>query len=247
MLPLIRAELLKLATTRAPRALAAGTVAFVALAALRVSADAGRRGSASIGTTAAALDLLDGYRVASVAAAVLGALVATGELRHGTLTGYLLRAPRRSRVVLAKAAAVTLLTAATGIAGLVAVGAAGLGSGALTAGVPASDVGLPAAGMLLTYPAYGLLGLGIGLVLPRYQALVAVLPAAWLLVLEDLVLGSFTRRIPEWAISRVSASAASALDVHPLLPAWAGAMALAGYALAVCGAGAVRTHRLDIT
>jgi len=247
MTDLIRAELLKLATTRTPRALAVGAVAFVALAALRVSADAGRRGTASIGTTAAALDLLDGYRLAGVAAAALGALVATGELRHGTVTAYLLRAPRRSRVVLAKGAAVALLTTAIGLAGLIAVAAAGFGSGALTSGVPTLDVGLPAAGLLLTYPVYGLLGLGLGLLLPRYQAFVTVLPAAWLLLLEDLVLGSFTRPIPQWALARVSASAAAALDVHPLLPAWAGALALVGYALVLCGAGAVRTHRLDVT
>jgi len=247
MIPLVRAELLKLATTRAPRALVIGTVVFVALAALRVSADAGRRGTASIGTTGAALDLLDGYRLASVAAAVLGALVATGELRHGTVTAYLLRAPHRSRGVLAKGAAVGVLTTGIALAGLIAVGVVGLGSGALTSGVPTLDVGLPAAGLLLTYPAYGLLGLGLGLLLPRYHALVAVLPAAWLLLLEDLVLGSFARPIPPWALSRVSASAASALDVHPLLPAWAGALVLVGYALALCGAGAVRTHRLDIT
>jgi len=75
MIPLVRAELLKLATTRAPRALVIGTVVFVALAALRATADAGRRGAASIGTTGAALDLLDGYRVASVVAAVLGLVV----------------------------------------------------------------------------------------------------------------------------------------------------------------------------
>ncbi len=247
MIPLVRAELVKLATTRAPRALVIGTVVFVALAALRATADAGRRGAASIGTTGAALDLLDGYRVASVVAAVLGALVATGELRHGTLTSYLLRSPRRSHVVLAKGAAVSVLATATGLAGLVVVLAVGLGSGSLTSGVAIPDVGLPAAGLLLSYPAYGLLGLGLGLLLPRYQALVAVLPAVWLLLLEDLVLGSFTRPIPPWALSRVSASAASALDVHPLLPAWAGALALVGYALALCGAGAVRTHRLDIT
>lgn len=243
---LVRAELLKLSTTRVPQALAAGAVAFVALAALKVTFDAGRPGASSIGTTGAVLDLLGGYRVAAVAAAVLGAFVATVEHRHGTLTGYLLRVPRRSRIVLAKAAAVTLVATAVGLAGLAVVVAAGLGSGALTSGATTGPVALRAAGLLLTYPAYGLIGLGVGLLLPRYQALVVVLPAAWLLVLEDLLFASFTRHVPAWALSRVSASAASAYDAHPLLPAWAGAALLVAYAVAVCAAGAVRTRRLDV-
>lgn len=247
MTHLVRAELLKLATTRAPLALGAGTVAFVLVAALRAVAEAGRQGASSIGTTGALLDLLGGYRVGGVAAAALGALVATADHRYGTLTASLLRAPRRSRVVLAKAAAVTLVTAVVGLVGLAAVAAAGLGSGALTSGATTGPVALRAAGLLLTYPAYGLLGLGAGLLLPRYQALVTVLPAAWLLVLEELTFASFTRHAPEWALSRVSASAASAFDVHPVLPAWAGALLLVAYAVALCAAGALRTHRLDIS
>ena len=243
---LVRAELLKLTTTRAPRALAAGAVVFVALSALRTTYDAGRLGASSIGTTGAVLDLLGGYRVAAVAAAVLGALVATTEHRHGTLTSYLLRAPRRSRVVVTKVVAVALVTTAVGLAGLAVVVTAGLGSGALTSGATTEPVVLRAAGLLLTYPAYGLIGLGVGLLLPRYQALVAVLPAAWLLVLEDLVFASFTSHVPAWALSRVGASVASAYDVHPLLPVWAGAALLVAYAAVVCAAGAVRTWRLDV-
>src|SRR3954463_14399560 len=187
MMALVRTELSKLTTIRPPWRLGIGAIAFVAVSAIYTIAGAGRREAPSVGTTGFALNLLAGYRRGSLLAMVLGTLVVTTEYRHGTITSSVLRTPDRGRLAAAKALLVTLVSTALGVLGLLTVLALGAVAGALPAALLSPDLTVRALGLLLTYPAYGLIGLGVGTILPRYDALAAILPAAWVLFLEDFV------------------------------------------------------------
>jgi ABC-2 type transport system permease protein len=246
MMALVRTELSKLTTIRTPWLLGIGAIAFVAASAIYTVAGAGRREAPSIGTTGLALNLLAGYGRGSLLAMVLGTLVVTTEYRHGTITSSLLRTPHRGRLAVAKALLVTVVSTAIGVLGLLTALALGAVAGAMPATLLSPDLTARGLGLLLTYPAYGLIGLGIGTMLPRYDGLAAILPAAWVLFLEDFVLTLFTRHVPEWALTRVSAAASNAFDVAPVLPVWAGVAALVGYAAAAFALGAVRLIRSDV-
>jgi ABC-2 family transporter len=246
MTALVRTELLKLTTTRTPWLLGAGAIALATASAVFTVAGAGRRQAPSIGTTGLVLDLLAGYGRGALVAMVLGTLVATTEYRHDTITSTLLCAPRRAQVAAAKALLVAGATAALGLLGLLAVLGVGLAGQAVTPALLSPHLAAHCLGLVAAYPAYGLLGLGVGMLLPRYDALAAILPAAWVLFLEDLLLGSFTRHLPEWTLTRVSAAAADALDLAPTLPVWAGFAGLAGYAVASWALGAAWFLRSDV-
>jgi hypothetical protein len=246
MSALVRTELLKLATTRSPRMLAAATIGLSAVMALASVAGAGRRQAPSIGTAGAVLKLLAGFGQGPLLVMVLGALVACTEHRHGTITATLLTTPRRIRLAAARAVAVGLVATALGVLGLLYALAIGVAAGAVGPGTAGQDLAIRCLGLLLAYPAFAVLGLGIGTLLPRFPAVAAILPAAWVLLLENLVLSSFTRHLPVWAISRVSEAAANADDVAPLLPVWAGVAGLIAYAGIGWVAGAVRLARSDI-
>jgi hypothetical protein len=246
MKALVRGELLKLTTIRAPGLLVTATVALGAGSALLTVAGAGRHQASSAGTTGALFKLLGGFGAGALLMMVLGATIVGSEYRFGTITATLLRMPCRRRLAAAQAWVVVQVSTVTGLLGLAASLAVGTAGGVVQPGLLGRDIALRCLGLLLAYPAYALLGLGIGTLLPRYHALAAVLPALWVSVLEGFVIGSFTHHLPTWSLSRVSAAAADAPDVAPLLPVWAGALGLVGYALAGWLVGAQRLVRSDI-
>jgi ABC-2 type transport system permease protein len=243
---LLRTELLKLTTVRAPWLLATSTVILAAVSAVLSVAGAGQRQAPSIGTTGAVLALLGGYGHGALLAMMFGALAVTTEYRHGTVTSTLLRTPRRVRPAVARALLVAAVTTGTGLLGLLACFGVAVAAGALGPGLLTGDLALRVVGLLAAYPAYGLVGLGVGMALPRHHAATALLPAAWVLLLEDLVFGLLTDHVPVWAVSRVAAAAANSLDAAPLLPVWAGLTGVAGYALAACALGVARFSRSDV-
>jgi hypothetical protein len=247
MKALISTELLKLTTTRAPWILSTSAVVFSAAAALLSVFRSGRHSLASLGTTGAELNVLAGFSRGAVVALVLGAAAATAEFRHSTIAGAVLRSPRRARLASAKAAVVALVATVVGLIGLLVVLGIGLAAGAVSPALFTVDVAVRCAGLLLAYPAYGLIGLGVGMVIPRRHAVAAILPAAWILFLEALLLSFISRHPSPWGLNGVSAAAANALDVTPILPVWAGATALAGYALAACAGATVCLIRSDLT
>lgn len=247
MRALIATELLELRTRRGPAVLATGTLCLGAALALLGLAGAGRHGAPSIGTTGVLLDLLGPVRVVGVAALVPGALLVTDRHRHGTMTQALLRSPSRGRLVLALAATAALVFSAIGVAAILLVAAVAAGGGALTAETLTVPVATRALGLLAAFPVFGLVGLAIGLLVPRHQAAAAILPVAWMLILEELAFGSFGRHLPPWTVSRLAASASGALDMAPALPLVAAATALLGGAGLLLIAGCLRFRRLDLT
>ena len=247
MLTLLRTEMLKLATTRWPWILVALALAATLVQALQPVYKSGRDGDPSLGTVLAELEVLDALSRGALVALLLGVLMVTSEFRHNTVTVSLLQSPRRGRVVTAKALIAMSVGLGLGLAALAIVLAVGLVSGAIQPQLVNGDIALRVVGLVLTYPLYALLGTATGCLIPRNQPLAVVIPVLWLAGLESLALSSIPQSMRVWSFLGTTAALQNAGDVPLVLPIWAGAGALLGYALLLLGAGALRVARADIS
>jgi ABC-2 type transport system permease protein len=246
MFPLVHSELLALRTIRAPWALAAGAILLTAVLAVTPVVRAGQAGNASIGTAGALLAVLGATGRGSVAALLLGVLTVTTEFRHETVTATFLRTPHRRDVLIAKTAAATLIAAAVAVADLAVVVAVGVPTGAVQPAMLNPDILLHEAGLLLAYPLYAALGVGLGALI-IYQPVAVVLPMAWVMFAEDLLLHLVPNVVTPWSLGGVTAALANAGDVARVLPMAVGGAALLGYALLLLFLGGGRVLRRDIT
>jgi ABC-2 type transport system permease protein len=242
---MIRTELLKLHTLRAPLLLVSVGVLLAAFFALQPVTVAGRHGTPSVGTAALMLAVLSAAAHGQLLALVIGLLAVTVERRHGTLTATLLQTPRRVRLLAAKAVAAALVGLVLGLLSLAVAASVALSSGALRGQVVNGDVFLASAGQVLAYPLYGLLGIGIGALLMASQPIAVLLPVAWFLVLETYV-AALAGSLSAWLPEQLTAALANAGDLPHLVPVWAGGLMLLGYGLLLGGAGAARLARSDV-
>ena len=182
----LRAEFLKLRTTKTAAGLVGLAVAVTALMATLEAATAGTgRGMAipSLATPAGLRDALASTGFALIAAAVLGTVITAGEFRHKTPTGTYLDQPSRGRVLAAKAIAAAAAGALVGLAA--AATATGIGLGfAAARGYP---LALPAA----TITRYGA---GAGTLIRHRVGAIAVF--AWGFAVELVVGGIATAVAP---------------------------------------------------
>ena len=242
---LIQTELLALRTIRTLWILAALTVLVTLVLALTPVIDSGKHGAASIGTSAAMLAVLEAIAKGNVVVLLLGVLTVTSEFRHGMATVTFLQTPRRLRVLAAKAVAVIVVGSALAVVNLAVALAVGLPTGAVQLSMLNGDVRLHVLGLVLAYPAYGALGVGIGALL-IHQPVAVVLPLAWLLVEHGLA-DNLPRTVRPWSLSAVTSALANAGNVEAVLPVLAGGLALLGYAALLLSLGAARVLRRDIT
>jgi ABC-2 type transport system permease protein len=242
---LIQTELLALRTIRTPWILAVVTVVVTLALAITPVIDSGKNGAASIGTSAAMLAVLDAIAKGSVVVLLLGVLTVTSEFRHGTATVTFMQMPRRLRVLAAKAMTVIVVGSALAVVNLAMALAVGLPTGAVQLSMLNVDVRLHVLGLMIAYPIYGALGVGIGALLV-YQPVAVVLPLAWLL-LEHGLADNLPRTVRPWSLSAITSALANAGNVEAVLPVLAGGLALLGYAALLLSLGAVRVLRRDIT
>jgi ABC-2 type transport system permease protein len=134
-----------------------------------------------------------------------------------------------------------------GLLGLAATLAVGVPTGAVRSDLLNADIVWHVTGMLTAYPAYALVGAGVGAVLLRAQSLAVLLPVAWLLALEVLVVGAADRHLLPWGLTGATHALANAGDVVGVLPIWAGAALLLGWVLLALLAGVARVTRVDVT
>jgi ABC-2 type transport system permease protein len=243
---LVRAELLALRTTRMPWALVVTAVVLTAALAVDPVLDAGKAGAPSIGTAAALLAVLGAAGRGGLVVLVLGVLTVTAEFRHGTASATFLGTAQRARVLAAKGAAVMLVGVAVAVADLAVASTVGLASGVVQPSLLNPDIVLRVVGLLLAYPLYGLIGVGIG-ALVIYQPVAVLLPLAWVVYLENLALHLLPRPIAPWSVGGALAAFSNAGDVTNVLPMAVGGVLLVGYALALLSLGTVRIVRRDIT
>jgi ABC-2 type transport system permease protein len=244
---LINAELLKLRTTKAFWAYVGSTVAFVPLSIAL---------SMTVGTDQTPLTTSEGIRGVFSAASsgylivlLLGITMSAGEFRHNTTTPTFLVTPDRKRVMAAKLVAgglVGVVLAAVSSILTVAVAWPWLHARDIDVNLVSADVTTPLFGALPSVALAAALGIGIGALIQNQTVALSVI-VVWTAIIEVLLTG-FLPAIGRW----LPTGAASALggtwtSEGGLLPFWAAAAVLTGYAVAAAGAGTQLITRKDLT
>jgi ABC-2 type transport system permease protein len=249
MTTLLRAELLKLRTTRTFWSLAGAglgaTTMFTVLSLALGSTPASKH---------AVRDLLATQSTIALFLLVGGIVVSAGEYRHGTISSTFLVAPDRLRVLASQAIAYTgaALAVAAVSAGLVAaialpwlasLDAPHLGTGTVLGlfGTGALDIALA-----------GGFGVAVGAVLRNPVAgIVAVL--LLLFVVDPAIGGNVRAYAPYslWGIGTTLSGRHGTVDtvggkIH-LLPVWEAALLWLGYTLVLLAIATILTRRRDIT
>jgi ABC-type transport system involved in multi-copper enzyme maturation permease subunit len=234
MIAQIRAELLKLRTTRTTIGLILAMIALILLFTLLTGLLTHPSGLAG---TEDQRQLLSVSSFAGVFSALAGVLLVTSEYRYGTIRPTILFNPVRSHVLAAKAVAGALAGLAFGILGEAigwAIGYAILAGRGITVVLSSGDI------LLLTLGGaalWGAIGAGLGAIIHNQIGAVITL-LAWGLVVDDLLFGlapSVGRLTPTRASDALMGLRVDHL-VSPgtgaiTLIAWAGALAVVGIAL----------------
>lgn len=252
MRALLRAEWLKLRSTRSTRGLLLAAFALTVLTVVVNIPHAGPgRGPLSLDDPTVLADVMGiGFGVPVVLMVLLGTLAFTQEFRYGTMTSSYLAEPRRRRVLLAKWLSLVLAGFAVAVAALVLTGA--LGAVLLDArGGRVTSTGhlfAVTAGAFPVMAAYGLIGVALGaLVRNQVAAVVGVL--VWLLAVEQIVILSFPavgRWMPGGA-SDALLGLGPALDLDgKLLSPAGGGLLLFGYAAAAVVSALAVVPRRDV-
>ena len=244
MTALVRAELLRLRTTRSTwLVLAAGLVLTLGWVAL-VLGNVGDIGADAVGSTRLRADLLGATGIGFYAVLLLGVVAVTGEFHHRTVTSTLLVTPRRRRMLAAKAAACALTGVVVAFGYLATVWTAGVLAGAVR---PAMDAALLVliGRTLLVAACWALLGVAIGAAV-RNQTVAVLVPLVWFLVIETLIPAYGLRALVAW-LPGGATMALSGGRAAGLLPAWAALLVLLAYVLALLLPGARAIARGDIT
>lgn len=261
-LGLVRSELAKVTSTRLWCGLLIGVVLYTGVQAGVSAAFAGSTPGAGQPATPG-LDTSAGLRNVYAASAFTGAYVfalvigvtgMTQEYRYQTATSTFLLTPRRARVVLAKAAAHLLVGVAYGVAAVLVA----LGVGGAVVLVRGYDLGLATSGLwravalgVLAVALWTLVGIGVGTLI-RNQVAAILVAVAVTFLLEPLVslglgaadLDGVAKFLPTSASSAMTSAASPFVD---LLPWWAGALVLLGYAGGFTAVGVGLSVRRDIT
>jgi ABC-2 type transport system permease protein len=247
MIRLVRAEFTKLATTRLIYGLAAAMAAFAVLTVAGNILD--RQGAPPLSAGHFPMLVAGPVTLLSGAALLLGILGMAGEFRHQTVTQTFLVTPNRGRVVAAKLVAYPLAgiaLALTILAFTAAVATGWLAAKGLTPSLLDARLGRVLLGAVLAAGLCALVGVGVAaLVRNQVAALVGV--AVWVLVVEGLLMSllNIPSSLAKWLPSAAAAALTSPGGGH--LSRLAGALLLAGYALALALVGTRLVVRRDIT
>jgi ABC-type transport system involved in multi-copper enzyme maturation permease subunit len=247
MTRLVRAELLKLRTTRTTAGLFAMTVATTALIMTAVMLIAGRPGQPAIesGILPDLVVVAKGPLV--VFALILGVIGMSGELRFGTATPTFLVTPNRGQVVAAKVVANALagaaLAAASALVAL-AMGLPWLRAKGVEVTLLDADVGARLLGLAATSALHAVLGVGLAALI-RNQLVAVAAGLLWMRVEELLpaVLNrpGLGRWLPEGAAAALTGPSAATLSM------WAGGLLFAAYGLTLALLGTRLVVRRDLT
>jgi ABC-2 type transport system permease protein len=239
---LVRAEWLKLRTTRSTSLYVIGALAATALLAAATTATAGQTGNAPLGSAAYLENLLGLSTLPAFVGLLLGLLATAGEYQHRTITQTFLVTPVRGRIVAAKLLALGVAGAVIAMAMIaiallvVAIPLANAASVELTAAVAATVAGSVLAGALLAAA-----GVALG-ALFRSQVAAIVAVALWATLGEGII-SVLAPGVARWLPGMAAAALGGGGDG---LPAWGAALLLAGYGCAAAAAATLTTVRRDI-
>jgi ABC-2 type transport system permease protein len=241
---LIRAELLKLVTTRLLLWLA---LLILGLELLVISLEVSQDSVVSLTETGNQRDVVSIAAVSALVSLILGIVSSAGEYAHGTVSHTFLAVPVRERVVAAKLAA-----AALGGATLALFSAAfAYGYAALLLSARSVPLHLDSGpvvrvllGTIAAAAVTGALGVGYGSIARRQTAAVVV-ALIWLLVAEPL-LG--VAGIQAYAPGHATASVVEAgTQSSELLGFWGGLSVALAYVVAFAILGAAVVRRTDVS
>jgi ABC-2 type transport system permease protein len=246
MTTLIRLELYKLRTVRAPLVLLALSQLLIigGVTGLVISSD-------TLRTTDAATGALAHAGLASLFTLVLGIMAVAGEYRNLTVTDTFLSTPRRARVIGAKLAAYAVAGAGFAIVNtLTALVATKLWWTVKDVPLDLTDDALwhTIAGCAAWNVAFAVVGVGVGALVRNLTGAIAA-ALAWIALVEGIVgqlVGDLARWLPFATGSALGDLPGRASDLGPVSQL-AAAAALAGYAVAFALVAIATTVRRDVT
>jgi ABC-2 type transport system permease protein len=243
MIAQIRAELLKIRTTRTTIGLILAMIALILLFMLLTGLLTHPSGLASEEDQR---ELLSASSLTQVFAALAGVLLVTSEYRYGTIRPTILFNPVRSHVLAAKAVAGALAGLVFGILGEAigwAIGYAILDARGITVVLSSGDILLLTLGGLAGAALWGAIGAGLGAIIHNQVGGIITL-LAWGLVVDQLLFG-LAPKVGRFTPDRAS-DAFMGLRVDHLLSPGAGAITLIAWTGALTVAGIARSVRQDI-
>ncbi len=268
LIPAVRAEFLKITTTRLWWVLALILFAYVAVMAGGIGAligaqETGLLPEGSTNTQGLTLDPTLIYSFGSslgfVFPVIFAAMAVTQEFRHKTITPTFLATPARGNVLAAKA---VVLFAWGAFYGIVAALAAG-GVGAATLAAFGSDTGLedPATWallgrMVIALALWGVIGVGLGSLIPSQIGSIVTI-VVFTQFVEPIL--RFASSLTDWtgeigkflpgaaSDALVGASFYSMVGATSSLPWWGGGLALLGLAIASVVGGYFVSWRRDVS
>lgn len=249
MSALVRAELLKIRTTRSWWAF---LIVIVLLMGIASAGQIGSAGDAERSTLEFQVSLADTVSITVLLAIILGITVITTEFRHGTTTPTFLAAPRRERVIGAKAIATTLVALGFAVLSLLVAAAVAIPWLVIvdaTMHLGDGEIATRVAQAFLAIVLWALMGVAIGtLVHSQVAALVGTL--VWIFVGETLLVGLSGLLNIEGLRGYLPFQALDGADGtggQDLLSYWPAVAVSLGWIALLGLAGTVRTLRRDIT
>jgi hypothetical protein len=244
----LRAELLKLRTTRTTRILLAS---MFGLTALVVSLHALTLSATDLSKVANQPHVFGwATTIGALFAALIGGIAVTAEFRHGTIRPTLLVMPNRRRVLTAKAITAAIAGMSVGLvaAGLVvAVGSLEFAIRGIQMHLSSGDVIQLIIGSGVGAALWAVIGTGVG-ALVRGQVGTVIGLCIWMLLLENILIGN----IPAAAKYTPGATAGALAGMIPdagstkLLAPAIGGILLIGYTLAISVGGLLAFNDRDI-
>jgi ABC-2 type transport system permease protein len=251
ILHLLRAEILKLRSTRMWMGLLFGAVALTGLGAIATLAIAGTLEGAQAGLTPVRSvsdisDLVYASSAAALFAMILGAVAITGEYRSGTIAGTFLATPSRTPVIVTKAAAAAAVGFGFGVVcALIPVVSAevylGIKGLPLTFGMP---VVISVLVIAVTGASSAAIGTGVGAAI-RSQLVAILALLGWGLVVEQII-GGLLPDYRKW-LPFIGAQASLSRQDPTLLSPLPGGLLLIAYVVVAVIAGVLVTRQRDIS
>jgi len=240
----LRAELLKLVTTKATYGLILGAAAVVALTVASTIASS-KSASLSGALHDQVFFLLTSINV-GLFSLILGMRVVTDEYRNRTIVHSFLSDPGRNRTLAAKALASALAASVIAVASLIVMIAIALPLASAKGGTLALEGSDASAfgGFLLSNALWAVIGVGVGATI-RHQVAAIVGGLVWVLVIENLGSG-FLGDMGSYLPGQAAYALGNALDTAAALQPPAAATVMAIYALFAWLLGIAVTRVRDV-
>jgi len=244
MIAQLKAELLKIRSTRTTFGMVGGMVGLVLLVVLLTGLLSHPE---SLASQSDQIGLFATGGVALIFSSIAGVLLVTSEYRYGTIHPTFVFTPRRSRVLAAKLIAGLLAGLVFGVASLglaLGVGSIILSARGIPSAVSGGEIALLLAGGCTAVALRGAFGVGLAAIL-RNQVAGVIALLAWDFVVNALLFGlvpSVGRLMPTLA-----ADALMGLKTQHLLAPAAGGAVLLGWMVVLALAGLGLTLRRDVT